>query len=428
MDYWKILVLGTIRLNCNFDYDKLLEMANNHITIREMLGHGLFDKKYNYSLQTLKDNVSLLTPGILDSINTIVVESGHKLVKKKEEKLNGRCDSFVVKTNVHYPTDINLLFDSIKKVIVLLSTLCITLSISGWRQSKYRIRKIKKLFRKAQKLKKSSSDNEKKKAERDNIIKEAHQAYINIVIGFLEECKETIKAIRMMENIKKCKILEIEKYISHSERQIDQIQRRVINGEKIPHDEKVFSIFEEHTEWITKGKAGVPQELGLKVCILEDQYGFILHHMVMQKQADVDVAVSMVNCAKTKFEGLNTCSFDKGFYSQENLSILQETLDMVVLCKKGRLSSKDIEIENAEEFIKYRHKHSAVESAINGLENHGLDVCLDSGIDGFKRYVSLSILSRNIQTLGNIIQKKLIKKKKNNISYNYNYMILLKAG
>ena len=59
-------------------------------------------------------------------------------------------------------------------------------------------------------------------------------------------------------------------YMAHVERQIDQIRRRVLQGEVIPHHEKVFSIFEPHTEWIVKGKVGVPVELGLRVCILED--------------------------------------------------------------------------------------------------------------------------------------------------------------
>jgi len=58
---------------------------------------------------------------------------------------------------------------------------------------------------------------------------------------------------------------QIEHYIQHAQRQIDQIDRRVLNGEVIPHDEKVFSIFEEHTEWVCKGKAGVPVELGVRV-------------------------------------------------------------------------------------------------------------------------------------------------------------------
>lgn len=84
MDLWKIFVLGTLRLSLNWDYDSLLEMANNHRTIRQMLGHdGHMIDYYTYKLQTLKDNISLLTPEILDKINQVVVESGQRLVKKK---------------------------------------------------------------------------------------------------------------------------------------------------------------------------------------------------------------------------------------------------------------------------------------------------------------------------------------------------------
>jgi len=166
MELWKILVLGTVRLNCNWDYDKLQEIANNHKTLRQMLGHGTMDDDY-YALQTLKDNVSLLTPEVLDKINQIVVKYGHQVAgKKKTEKLAGSCDSFVTKTDVHYPTDINLLFDAIRKMITLVMRICCQMDISDWRQGKYHIRKAKKLYRRAQKLKHSSSKDEAKKAER----------------------------------------------------------------------------------------------------------------------------------------------------------------------------------------------------------------------------------------------------------------------
>ena len=52
MDLWKVLVLGTLRLNCNWDYDKVQEMANNHSKLREMLGHRKTDFDSNYALQT----------------------------------------------------------------------------------------------------------------------------------------------------------------------------------------------------------------------------------------------------------------------------------------------------------------------------------------------------------------------------------------
>ncbi len=195
-------------------------------------------------------------------------------------------------------------------------------------------------------------------------------------------------------------IHDIEKFLNHADRQIAQIQRRVVEAEVIPYNEKVFSIFEPHTEWISKGKAGVPVELGLKVCVLEDQYGFILHHQVMQNETDEQVAVSMIEEAQNKFSRLSNCSFDKGFHSPRNQKNLLKYLDVVVLPKKGKLSKKDKEREYSEEFIKTRYQHAAVESAINALEVHGLDRCPDHGIYGFRRYVSLAVLARNIQQLG----------------------------
>ncbi len=90
MDLWNILVFGVLRLNLNWDYDRLAEMANNHKTIRMMVGHGSFTDDYEYKLQTLKDNVTLLTPEILDQINIIVVEAGHSIVKKKRRRTAGK--------------------------------------------------------------------------------------------------------------------------------------------------------------------------------------------------------------------------------------------------------------------------------------------------------------------------------------------------
>jgi len=407
MDLWNILVFGVLRLNLNWDYDRLTEMANNHKTIRRMVGHGTFTDDYEYKLQTLKDNVALLTPEVLDKINTVVVEAGHSIVKKKEdEKLQGRCDSFVVETDVHYPTDINLLFDAMRKVITLVAILCTLCGLSGWRQSKHNIKTIKRLFRKAQQLKRSTSKDQAKKDKREELIKAAHQEYIDAANIFLERAHATIRQANSGGLMAIPLVFTIENFIAHAERQIDQINRRVILDEKIPHAEKVFSVFEEHTEWISKGKAGVPVELGLKVCVLEDQYGFILHHHVMEHETDDQVAVPMVEESKKKFSALTACSFDKGFHSPVNQKDLQEHLDNVILPKKGKLSLKDKEREYSPDFIKARHQHSAVESAINALEVHGLDRCPDHGLHGFKRYVALAVLARNIQQLGVKLRQK----------------------
>ena len=416
MDLWKILVLGTLRLNCNWDYDKVLEMANNHSKLREMLGHSKTDFDSQYALQTIRDNIVLLTPGILDEINQIVVKAGHSIISPNQDpQLKGSCDSFVVETDVHYPTDTNLLFDAMRKMISLIAIICSEVGVTAWRQSHHNIIKVKRLLRGIQRLKRSTSKDETKKQKRDQFIIDKHQNYIAVCQGFISKAKETIHILREFELLsmgQELRLITIEEYIGHAERQIDQIRRRVLFDEKIPHEEKVFSIFQPHTEWISKGKAGVPQELGLKVCVLKDQYGFLLHHRVMQQQTDDKVAIDMVQEAKDRFANLVGCSFDKGFYSPENKSQLPEILDYVVLPKKGRLSVKDKEIEQSDEFVESRRKHSAVESSINALENHGLDRCLDHGLHGFERYVALSVLARNIQILGHVLQQKELMKQK----------------
>jgi len=416
MDLWKILVLGALRLNCNWDYDKVHEMANNHHKLRQMLGHRETDFESNYALQTIRDNIALLTPPILDEVNQIVVKAGHSIITtKKDQQLRGSCDSFVVETDVHYPTDTNLLFDAMRKTISLIATVCSEIGITAWRQSDHNIKSVKRLLRGIQRLKHATSKDEAKQQKRDQFIVSEHQNYINVCQGFVLKAKETIQILRelgILSLSQDLRLSTVEHYIRHAERQIDQIRRRILLDEKIPHEEKVFSIFETHTEWISKGKAGVPQELGLKVCVLKDQYGFILHHRVLEQQTDEKFAVAMAQEAKHKFENLAGCSFDKGFYSPENKSRLTNILDYVILPKKGRLSAKDKEIEQAAEFAESRRKHSAVESCINALENHGLDRCLDHGLHGFKRYVAIAVLARNIQILGHLIQQKELKRQK----------------
>jgi len=126
--------MGVLRLDLNYDYDRLQELLNHHDTVRQMLGHDDFFDKEPYHLQIIKDNVRLLTPELLEEINQIIVNAGHTLLgkKKENEPLRGRCDSFVVETHVHYPTDINLLYDSVRKIIQLTAQLCDKQGLSDW--------------------------------------------------------------------------------------------------------------------------------------------------------------------------------------------------------------------------------------------------------------------------------------------------------
>jgi IS5 family transposase len=407
LSLWNIFVMGVFRLDLNWDYDHLHGQVNNHKTLRQMLGHAdIFDSHY-YHCQTIKDNVTLLTPKLLDEINQVVVQAGHGVAKKKENAgLRGRCDSFVVESNVHYPTDINLLYDAMRKVITLIARLCESHDMTDWRQQAYNVKQVKRAMWATQMKKRGGGKTEAQKIKRQAQIIEAHRAYIDVAQPFLDKARLSLKALEdegLSSVSLEARRIEIKDYIAHADRQIDQIKRRVLQGETIPHDEKVFSIFEPHREWIVKGKAGVPVELGLRVCVLEDQHQFLLHYRVMEKETDDRIAVDMVSEAKKRFADLTTCSFDKGFHSPSNQKALAELLTTAALPRKGKLSEKAKTQEASDEFRRAHKNHSAIESAINALEVHGLDCCPDKGIDGFKRYVALAIVARNLQRLGTIL-------------------------
>lgn len=417
MTLWSTLVCATLRLDLNIDYDRLAELVNHHDTIREMLGHSVCNDNL-YTPQTLKDNISQLTPALLDKVNQLIIKSGHALIDAKTGKkkavptmppLHGRCDSFVVKTNAHFPTDISLLYDAVRKVITLTARWCEAYSRSDWRQYAHNIRHIKQATRRAQNSKRGHAKTTDQELLRQQYIADAHQQLMDAATTYLTRAQATI--VQMEQDgynsvFDGVRAREIKHYIAHGDRQIDQIKRRVLQGEDIPHEEKVFSLFAPHTEWISKGKAGVPVELGLKVCILEDQHQFILHHHVMEHQADCEIAVMMVDEAKARFPNLESCSFDKGFYSKDNQIALEARLNLVAMPRKGKLSQQAKAAEQAPDFVAAKQAHSAVESAINGLEVHGLDKCLDHGIDGFKRYAALAVVARNIHRIGDLVWRQ----------------------
>ncbi|MFV2058439.1 MAG: ISNCY family transposase [Thiohalomonadales bacterium] len=405
MILWNIFVLAAVKLGANCDYDRLQELANNHLTLRQMLGHSGWGKSHNYALQTLIDNVSLFTPDILMTINKIVVDAGHSLLNlSSSDPLKTRCDSVVVKTDIHYPTDISLLWDAMRKLIETTGRACHKYNISGWRQYRYTLRQLKKRFRKIQNSRASNSKDEEKKQARTDAIHELYNDYLLMAQELITKSEEAL--VELAQKGDAIAILEIDGYIKHAERQIDQIDRRVLKGEVIPHSEKVFSIFEPHTEWISKGKAGVPVEFGVRVCVLEDQHQFILHHRVMWQETDDKIAVTLVEEAKILFPALNQCSFDKGFYSTKNMVELDEILDLNVMPKKGGLNKAEKEKAEQIEFKQARRQHSAVESCINNLDQRGFDRCYSYGKDGFERHVGLSVVATNVHRIGLILQRQ----------------------
>jgi len=196
---------------------------------------------------------------------------------------------------------------------------------------------------------------------------------------------------------------------------IDLAARRVLENQKIPHAEKVFSLFEPDTELINRGKVPYPIEFGHRVLIVEDSAGFILKAQVMEPgQTDEKIPVSLMSELQQRFEGkIKAASFDKGFWSPENLQELSAIVPLAVLPKKGRHSVADAAREGSKAFGKMRKWHAGVEAAIHALQaGNGLGICRDKGRDGYHRYLALGVLGRNLQRLGSIFLEKERKRRR----------------
>ena len=158
MELWRILVMGVLKQGLGCDFDRLHELVNQHRTVREFLGHGAFSQDDTCEFQTIIDNVYLLTPELLSKIGQLVVESGHAVARKKPgEPLRGRCDSFVVETDVHYPTDVNLRWDAMRCLLGELGRAARKHHLAGWRQWRHLTQEVKRCFNKVRSTRRAKS-------------------------------------------------------------------------------------------------------------------------------------------------------------------------------------------------------------------------------------------------------------------------------
>ena len=399
MDLWSIFVLAGARLCLNTDYDRLHYLANADSLLRQMLGvHDGIVRGREFDRQTIIDNVSLLDDNTLRELNRVIVGVGHQLVKKKgTEALRIKVDSFVVEANVHFPTDYNLLWDSGRKCIDVLEHLMETNSAycTGWRKIEYWRKKMKNNM-----LLLSRSTVDKSKNRQGRILKATNE-YLHTARSLsLKVCN--VKQLNPLDLVEEVMIEQLKYFHQMLDKHIDLVDRRLLKEEKIPHEEKIFSIFEPWVEWICKGKINSKVELGKRTCIASDQWHFIVDWWVADHQQDNQILLPVIDRIRKCFE-ICRCSADKGFFSKIDVEIMELFGIKAIIQKKGKCSLSDIERETQPDFIKSKHAHSAVESNINELEHRGLDRCPDKGIKRMHRYVGLAVIAYNLRRIGQIL-------------------------
>ena len=350
-------------------YDELCFHVNDSSAFRHFsrLDHGQYPCK-----AVLQENIKKLSEETWESIHKVVI--GYAIREQIETGKKVRIDSTAVETDIHHPTDSTLLADGVRIMTRwLLEGKMLTPRLPYSYSDHSRI--VKKRLMTILNTKK---DEVRKAAYRDLLH------YAGKVAGYSLEAIPMLKAFAGTDlmDIFKAKALagKLERALGILRRVMDQTERRVFKGEKVPASQKVVSFFEDHTDIIFKGGR-------------DTQYG---HKVFLSGGAS--------NLILKLFRGLpRQVACDGGFASKDNLAFAKSNgVKDAVFSKRRGLSVLDM-ARSAWVYKKLRNFRAGIEAGISVLKRaFGLDRCKWRGWGGFKQYVWSSIVSYNLLVIARI--------------------------
>lgn len=292
--------------------------------------------------------------------------------------------------------------DGLRKIIEMCVLLAEERAISGWRQHAHLLKKVKRLDRRISRL--ASKKGPNYKARMKPLYRELLQKAALLMQRARDLCLVIGQPVPARTDLFGPNTLQA--FIVRTERVADTARRRVIEEETVPNSDKLFSIFEPHTQLYKRGKAGQPIQFGRQVLVFEDAAGFLVHGVLMSRdEGDKDVAVRETTLLQKMFDNnVKRLSFDRGFHSPQNQTQLSELVDHLCLPKPGAKQSVVQQSAADDEFLAALQDHPGVESAIGALQSgNALKRCRDRSEVGFERYLQLALLGRNLHTLGRLL-------------------------
>ncbi len=387
----------------NWDYRELRERINDGYTLRGFTDfdghpvpkHDAFNRAFNR-----------LTPQTLEAINQAVIQAAVDLGLEDGKKL--RVDTTVVETNIHYPTDSTLLWDSVRTITRLVEDLHRKLpqGVEGFtnrtRSARRRMQEIERMSARERQVQQQPKYRELIRIT-GQVVQNARQA--------IEKAKE-VTGIDVAAGVAIDQLrTEIASYCDLADRVIDQTRRRVIHGEEVPVDEKVYSIFETHTDLIKRGKARKPVEFGRKVFLAESAQGLITDYQVLEgNPADsVHVGPSLERHQKTFQQAPELYAGDRGFDSVENQKKCQEAgVGHIGIPQRGGTKTAERKaFERSPQFQKSQRFRVGIEGRISVLiRGRGLRRCLAKGRERFQVLVGAAVLTNNLMRIAELLKDK----------------------
>lgn len=377
----------------NLSYEKTEKMVKDSLVLRRFCRIYFEDVPDDTTMMRWNNQIKAQT---LKALHERVVQIARELKVTKGRKL--RTDGTVVESNIHYPTDSSLLNDGVR---VLSRHLKQARKVLG-----DGIEMGKNIFRdrsrSASKLKRQIEGLAQRGAEKTLPI---YRKLVGIARASVKQAQTVIEKLsdqegQAIEQVKQ----QLQTFVTRTQQVLEQTVRRVFKQESVPANEKIVSIFEPHTDIIKRGKAGKATEFGHKVWLDEVDGGIVSDYRILngnpgdseQWQAAIDKHIEQFGKAPDQ------ASADRGVSSAPNEQYASDKgVKRVILPKAGYKSHKRRQHEKQPWFRRGRRYHAGVEGRISVLKRkHGLDRCLNHGLDGFQRWVGWGIIANNLTIIG----------------------------
>jgi len=332
----------------------------------------------------------ILSDQTWQTMNRVLAQYAKGQEKISSEKL--RMDTTVYETNIHYPTDSSLLWDSFRTLARLLQQVQRELPQLPLNH-RFHDKKIKKL---ALFITRNGSSNNKSKKRKVKSTYRKLIARVNWIVVVARNALGVLEAAGYDAEL-------LAHYIPIVEKIASQAEQRVFQGIKLAADEKVYSLFEEHTELLKRGKAGKPIEFGHKILIAQTGEKFIHHYEVFpERREDKELIKPALKAHKQLFgTGPDVLATDKGFYeNMKQILKLEEKIPTVSICKKGRRNQAEYERESSEEFKDGQRFRAGCEGSISVLKRaFKLGRCLFKGYKNYAASVGCAVFCHNLVLL-----------------------------
>ena len=387
----------------NWDYRELQERIHDGFTLRSFTE---FDSQPVPKQDAFNRAFNRLTPQTLRDINQLVVQAAVQLGLEDGKTL--RVDTTVVESNIHYPTDATLLWDAVRTITRLIADLHEKLpdGVQGFtnrtRSARRRMQAIQRMT-----AQQRSQQQEPKYREliriTEQVVNNARQVVEKAKAASAGAGADLIASLSI-DSLRS----EITGYCKLADRVIDQSRRRVLQGEQVPTAEKIYSIFESHTDLIKRGKAQKPVEFGHKVFLAESAQGLITDYQVLDgNPSDTDHVQSSLDRHQQTFGNPpELYATDRGFFSVENVQSCEKAgvTQVSIPQRGGHKTAEQDALERSKEFKQGQRFRAGIEGRISVLfRGRGMKRCPFKGRQRFEILVGAAVLTNNLMRIADLL-------------------------